>query len=79
MNVLNEFQEAIEIEYNKNIQEFNEQEKLPIDERVAKGVSMINLKVEFELENKKIISAKIFCDNNISIRIFFITITCGSS
>ena len=66
MNVLNEFQEAIEIEYNKNIQEFNEQEKLPIDERVAKGVSMINLKVEFELENKKIISAKIFCDNNIS-------------
>ena len=31
MNVLNEFQEAIEIEYNKNIQEFNEQEKLPID------------------------------------------------
>lgn len=66
MNVLNEFQEAIEIEYNKNIQEFNEQEKLPIDERVAKGVSMINLKVEFELENKKIISAKIICENNIS-------------
>lgn len=66
MNVLNEFQEAIEIEYNKNIQESNEQEKLPIDERVAKGVSMINLKVEFELENKRIISAKIFCDNNIS-------------
>lgn len=66
MNVLNEFKEAIEIEYNKNIQEFNEQEKLPIDERVAKGVSMINLTVEFELENKKVISAKIFCENNIS-------------
>ena len=66
MNVLKEFQEAIEIEYNKNIEDFNEQEKLPIDERVAKGVSMTNLKVEFELENKNIISATIFCENNIS-------------
>jgi len=66
MNVLKEFQEAIEIEYNKNIQDFNEQEKLPMDERVAKGVSMINLKVEFELENKNIKSAKIICENNIS-------------
>lgn len=66
MDVLKEFQEAIELEYNKNIQSFNEQEKLPMDERVAKGVSMTNLKVEFELENKNIKSAKIICENNIS-------------
>lgn len=66
MDLLKEFQEAIEIEYNKNIQDFNKLEKLPIDERVAKGVSMTNLKVEFELENKNIISAKIICENNIS-------------
>ena len=80
MNVLKEFQEAIEIEYNKNIQDFNEQEKLPIDERVAKGVSMVNLKVEFDFydglpnqwcyplsnSQKYISSVKIICDNNIS-------------
>lgn len=66
MDVLKEFQEAIEIEYKKNIDEFEELNKLPIDERVAKGISMTNLNVEFELENKKIISAKIICENNIS-------------
>jgi superfamily I DNA and/or RNA helicase len=66
MDVLKEFQAAIEIEYKKNIEEFEEQNKLPIDERVSKGVSMINLKVEFELEDKNIISAKIICENNIS-------------
>lgn len=66
MDVLKEFQEAIEIEYKKNLEEFNEQMKLPIDERVAKGVSMSNLKVEFELDNKNIKSAKIICENNIS-------------
>jgi superfamily I DNA and/or RNA helicase len=66
MEVLKEFQKAIEIEYQKNIQDFNEQENLPIDERVAKGVTMINLKVEFELEGNEIKSANIFCENNIS-------------
>jgi DNA polymerase III delta prime subunit len=66
MDVLKSFHEAIEIEYNKTIQEFNEQEKLPIDERVAKGVLMTNLTVEFELESRHIILAKIFCENNIS-------------
>ena len=66
MDVLKEFHEAIEIEYNKNIQDFNKLEKLSIDERVAKGVSMTNLKVEFELTNKNIISAKIVCENNFS-------------
>lgn len=80
MNVLKEFQEAIDIEYKKNIEEYNEQMKLPVDERVAKGISMTNLKVEFDffdglpnqwcstLSNgdKYIKSAKIICENNIS-------------
>jgi len=66
MDVLKEFKEAIEIEYNKGIEDLKEQEKMPIDERVAKGASMSNLKVEFEFENKYIKSATIFCENNIS-------------
>lgn len=66
MDVLKEFQAAIEIEYNKNIEDFKEQENIPIDERVAKGLLMINLQVEFELEDKKIIAAKIICEDNIS-------------
>lgn len=80
MDVLNEFQAAIQIEYNKNIQEFEKQQQLPLDERVAKGVTMTNLRVEFEFYDhrpndfcpplsagKKYISAaKIFCDHNIS-------------
>lgn len=80
MDVLTEFQAAIEIEYAKNLQDFEEQEKLPLDERVAKGVTMTNLRVEFDFyddlpsqwcyhltgSQKYISSAKIFCDNNIS-------------
>lgn len=80
MNVLKEFQEAIDIEYKKDIEDYNEQMKLPVDERVAKGISMTNLKVEFdffdELPNqwcptlsngdKYIKSARIICENNIS-------------
>ena len=46
MDVLKEFQAAIEIESSKNIEEFKEQQKLPLDERVAKGVTMANLSVE---------------------------------
>ena len=48
MDVLKEFQEAIDIEFAKNLQEFEEQQKLPLDERVAKGVTMTNLRVEME-------------------------------
>lgn len=80
MDVLKEFQAAIEIEYAKNLKDFEEQNKLPLDERVAKGVTMTNLKVEFDFydgmpnqwcyplpaSQKYISSAKIFCDNNIS-------------
>lgn len=80
MDILKEFQDAIEIEYKKNIQDFEEQNKLPLDERVAKGVTMANLRIEFDffdgLPNPRchplpasqqyISSVKIFCDNNIS-------------
>lgn len=80
MDVLNEFQLAIEIERLKNIEDFEELMSQPLDERVLKGVTMVNLKVEFifydNLPNpycpllpasqKYIFSAKIFCDINIS-------------
>lgn len=80
MDVLKEFQAAIEIEFAKNLEEFKEQQKLPLDERVAKGVTMTNLRVEMEFydgtpnqwcyplsgSEKYISSVKIFCDNNIS-------------
>ncbi|TXK24831.1 AAA family ATPase [Pontibacter qinzhouensis] len=80
MDVLKEFQAAIEIELAKNLQDFEEQKKTPLDERVAKGVTMTNLRVEFDFydglpnqwcyplsgSQKYISSVKIFCDNNIS-------------
>lgn len=80
MDVLKEFQAAIEIEFAKNLQDFESQQELPLDERVAKGVTMTNLRVEIEFYNgipnqwchplpvshKYISSVKIFCDNNIS-------------
>ena len=80
MSVLNEFIKAIEIQQRKDDESYEEQIKLPIDERVAKGVTMNNLKVEFEFYDhapnqwcphlshpyKFIHSAKIFCQNNIS-------------
>jgi len=80
MDVLKEFQAAIEIERLKTLKDFDEQMNQPLDERVAKGVTMSNLKVEFEFfdglpnqwcsnlpaSKKYIFSAKIICDNNIS-------------
>lgn len=80
MDVLKEFQAAIDIEFAKNLKDFEEQKKLPLDERVAKGVTMTNLRVEMEFyddlpnpwcnplsgSNKYILTVKIFCDNNIS-------------
>lgn len=80
MDVLKEFQAAIEIEFAKNLEEFKEQQKLPLDERVAKGVTMTNLRVGMEFyddlpnpwcatlhgSNKYIKTVKVFCDNNIS-------------
>ena len=80
MNVLNEFQKAIEIERLNDLKDFEEQMKLPLDERIAKGITMSNLKVELDFYDglpnhfcshlsspqKYISSVKIFCDNNIS-------------
>jgi len=80
MDVLKEFQAAIEIEFAKNLEDFKEQQKLPLDERAAKGVTMTNLRVEMEFYDgvpnqwcyplsrpqEYIASVKIFCDNNIS-------------
>lgn len=80
MSVLREFREAIKVQQSKDDETYEEQISLPIDERVAKGVTMDNLSVEFnfyeaapnqwcpslEYPNKFIRSAKIFCKNNIS-------------
>jgi DNA replication ATP-dependent helicase Dna2 len=80
MDVLKEFQAAIEIEFAKNLEDFKEQQKLPIDERVAKGITMNNLRVEMEFfdelpnpwcsplsgSKEYIFAVKIFCENNIS-------------
>ncbi len=80
MDVLKEFQEAIEIEFTKNLEDFKEQQKLPLEERVVKGVTMTNLHVEMEFfedlpnqwcqplpsSQRYISSVKVICDNNIS-------------
>lgn len=80
MDVLKEFRAAIDIERLKTLEDFDEQMNQPLDERVAKGVTMSNLKVEFDFfdglpnqycyplsnSQKYISSARIICDNNIS-------------
>ena len=80
MDILKEFQNAIEIDRICNLQDFEEQMGQPLDERVKKGVTMSNLKVEFDFcsgypnqwshdlpnPQKYISSARIICDNNIS-------------
>jgi DNA replication ATP-dependent helicase Dna2 len=80
MSVLGEFRQAIQLQQSKDDEAYEELIALPIDERVAKGVTMDNLRVEFEFREdipnrwspvldfplKFIRSAKIFCDNNIS-------------
>lgn len=80
MDVLNEFKAAIEIERLKCLADSNMQMRRPLDERIARGVTMSNLSVEFEFHeglpnswcrfleapHRYICSAKVFCDNNIS-------------
>lgn len=76
MSVLNEFREAIKIQQKKEDESYDEEMKLPLDERVAKGVTISNARVEFDfLDNvspalehplKYIYCAKIYCENNIS-------------
>lgn len=80
MSVLREFREAIQMQQQKEDETYEEQISLPLEERVAKGVTMHNLRVEFDFfdhapnqwcprlnyPNKFIRSAKVFCENNIS-------------
>ena len=42
MSVLNQFKEAIRIQQNKENESYDEQIRLPLEERVAKGVTMTN-------------------------------------
>lgn len=80
MDVLNELKAAIEIDRLKELEDYRSQMSQPLDERVAKGLTMSNLRVEFEFFNglpnnwcyplsgseKYIAYAKVFCENNIS-------------
>jgi DNA replication ATP-dependent helicase Dna2 len=80
MSVFNEFKEAIVIQQKKEDESYNEQIKLPIEERVAKGNTMNNMKVVFDFFDQApnqycprlnhplrfIQSAKVYCQNNIS-------------
>ena len=80
MTILNQFREAVEIQQKKDDEAYEEQIKLPVAERVAKGITMTNLKVIFDFHeyppnqwcphihsNEKFIkSAQIICQNNIS-------------
>ncbi len=80
MNVLAEFQAAIEIENAKNLQDYEEQKRLPLNERVMKGITMPNLRIEMSFydgipnqwcyplpdSERYISSVRIFCENNIS-------------
>ncbi len=80
MSVLRDFREAIAVQQKKEDEAFDEQMKLSIEERVAKGSTMTNIKVAFDffdhapnqwcpiLEHpyKFIRLARIYCENNIS-------------
>ena len=80
MPVLEEFRQAINVQQIKDDEAFEEQMDLPLDERIAKGITMKNLKVVFsfydEVPNqyclridyplKFIRTAKVYCENNIS-------------
>ena len=68
MDILKEFQGAIDIANRKNIEDYEEQMKLPLDERIAKGSTMANFAVDFEflLDLGLFSAVKIICENNIS-------------
>lgn len=80
MPVLEEFRHAIAVQQRKSDESYDEQMEMPIDERVAKGITMNNLRVEFDFYDhapnqwcpllrhpiKFIRSVTVFCDNNIS-------------
>lgn len=80
MSIIEEFRAAIELHQLKDDANFDEQMSLALQERVAKGITMTNLGVNFEfynsapndycprlsLPNKFIKTAQIVCQNNIS-------------
>lgn len=80
MSVLSKFREAIEVQQNKDEESYKEQISLPIAERVAKGITMNNVRVEFDFydhapnqwcpnisyPSKFIRTARIYSQNNIS-------------
>ena len=81
MSVLEDFRHAIIIQQRKDDESYEEQMKLTVDERVAKGITMTNLTIEFEFHDEPrpnpywgflnypqeyIKSARISCDINIS-------------
>jgi superfamily I DNA and/or RNA helicase len=81
MSVLEDFRQAIALQQRKDDEAYEEQMKLPVYERVEKGITMTNLTVEFEFHDepmpnpywsflqypqKYIRSARITCDTNIS-------------
>ena len=80
MNFLESYNQAIALQQKRQSEEFAEQMALPIVERVRKGVTMINLSVEFEFydgtpndycdplsgDNRYIKRAKVQCYANLS-------------
>ena len=80
MSILQEFKEAIALHQRKDDESFEEQMSLPLDERIAKGITMTGLRVEFEYFDEApnqwcpilsrpyqfIRNARVHCTNNIS-------------
>lgn len=80
MSVINDFREATALQQKKEDEAFDEQMKLPIEERVAKGSTINNIKVVFDFFDQApnqycpridhplrfIKLAKIYSQNNIS-------------
>jgi len=48
MNLLQEFQKAIDIDYQHDLKEYNETMKIPLNERVSTGRAMSDLDLKFE-------------------------------
>jgi len=51
MSLIQDFKEAIELQQKKAESNFEEQIQLPLSERVAKGITMTGLRVEFEFHD----------------------------
>ena len=49
MDVLKEFKQAIELESKRNAEEYSAIMALPLPEKIAKGVTISNFTLKFEL------------------------------